>query len=167
MVLPIKIYPNKILRKKCKEVKKITEIEKKLIKDMFETMYKNNGVGLAAPQVGVLKRIIVVDVGQGAISLINPKIVKKIGRAKSTEGCLSIPGVTLEVRRSAWVKVRGLSKNDKLVTIKAEGLLAFALQHEIDHLNGVLIYDRVSLFSKIKNFLTRKSLDKNNNKFII
>ena len=167
MLLPIKIYPDKILRKKCKEVKEITVKERQLIKDMFETMYKNNGVGLAAPQVGVLKRIITVAVGQKSLALINPKIVKTDGRALSTEGCLSIPGVILNVKRALWVKVKGLDKNGKSTTIKANGLLAFVLQHEIDHLNGILIYDRVGWFSKIKNFLTKKSLDKNNNKFII
>lgn len=150
MLLPIKIYPDKILRKRCKKVKEITDEERQLIRNMLETMYKNNGVGLAAPQIGVLKRIIVVDVGNGPVALVNPKIIKKSGRTISSEGCLSIPGVVLNVKRASYVKVRGLNKNGKKITIKAKNLFAFALQHEIDHLNGILIYDRAGFFSKIK-----------------
>lgn len=157
MILPIKIYPDKILRKKSEKVKEITDAEKELIDNMFETMYRNNGIGLAAPQIGVLKRIIVVDIGNGPISLINPEILKKKGKAISTEGCLSVPGVILKVKRASYVKVKGLTKNGKQIVIKAKGLLAFALQHEIDHLNGILIYDRAGFLkrfeTKVREFL--------------
>ena len=145
MILEIKIYPETVLRKKCKDIEKIGEEEKRLAENMLKTMYKNNGAGLAAPQVGVLKKIIVIDVGQGPVILFNPKIVKKTGKTKSEEGCLSIPGVILNVKRAKKVEVEGLDQNNKKVNIKADNYLAYALQHEIDHLSGILILDRTHI----------------------
>ena len=157
MMLNIKIYPDNILRQKCKDIEKIGQEEKRLAQNMLETMYKNDGAGLAAPQIGVLKKIIVIDIGQGPLILFNPKIIEKTGRAWSTEGCLSIPGIILKVKRAKNVEVEGLNKNNKNVKIKAEGYLAYALQHEIDHLSGILVLDRISFWKKLiqRNVLKR------------
>ena len=151
MVLEIKKYPDPILRKKAREVKEIGREEKELIKEMLETMYRNQGVGLAAPQVGVLKRIVVVDVGEGPRVFINPKIIKKGGgKEVSEEGCLSVPGVFLRIKRWKEIEVEGLNENGEKVKVKARGLFARALQQEIDHLNGILILDRMSFWEKLK-----------------
>lgn len=134
---------NETLRKKCREVTQIDEKILTLAEDMKETMYEKNGVGLAAPQVGVLKRIIVIDVGEGPITLINPVIVYKKGAKQDMEGCLSVPGVWGIVERPEQVIVRGLNLAGETVEIEADGLLAVAFCHEIDHLDGVLYTDKV------------------------
>src|SRR5690554_2721965 len=121
------------LREKSKTVTKITPNIIKLIKNMAETMYDANGVGLAAPQVGVLKRVVVIDVGEGLIALINPEIIDARGEQTDLEGCLSFPGIVGEVTRAAKVKVKGLTPEGKEVVLEGEGLLARAFQHEIDH----------------------------------
>lgn len=131
-----------ILRKKSK---KVTEIDDKIIElldDMAETMYKNNGVGLAAPQVGILKRIVVVDVGDGLIELINPVIVDKHGKQVSQEGCLSVPGVFGNVERPSKIKVKALNRKGEEITYNADKLLAVAMCHELDHLDGILFKDK-------------------------
>ncbi|WP_046226805.1 peptide deformylase [Paenibacillus dauci] len=135
--------PDEVLHKKAKEVTKITPNVQKLLTDMADTMYDADGVGLAAPQVGILKRAIVVDVGDehGLIELINPEIVASSGEQLGSEGCLSIPALNGEVRRAMEVTVKGLDRNGKEITITGSELLARALQHEIDHLNGVLFTD--------------------------
>ena len=134
-----------ILRKKSKEIDNINERIITLLNDMAETMYENDGVGLAAPQVGVLKCAIVIDVenGKGLIKLINPKIVFEEGEKCDAEGCLSIPGVSGEVKRPERVMVEALDLNGKQIVIEGKGLLARALCHEIDHLNGILFKDKV------------------------
>ena len=132
-----------VLRKKSKYIDKINEKLLKLLDDMAETMYQANGVGLAAPQVGMLKRIAVVDIGDGLIKLINPEIVEQEGEQQDIEGCLSIPGITGEVKRPDWVKVKALNENGENVEIEGDGLLARALCHEIDHLDGILFIDKV------------------------
>ncbi|MCR4706257.1 MAG: peptide deformylase [Lachnospiraceae bacterium] len=142
----IRTLGDECLNKVCKEVKEITPRTLELIDDMFETMYEANGVGLAAPQVGVLKRICVIDVGMEEpepILLINPRIVETSGEQVGNEGCLSVPGKTGVVRRANYVKVVAL--NEKMEEIEVEGteLLARALQHEIDHLNGKVYVDLV------------------------
>jgi Polypeptide deformylase. len=109
---------------------------------MAETMYKAEGVGLAAPQVGILKRIVVIDVGDGIIELINPEIVWEKGEQDGEEGCLSIPGYTARVKRPSQVKAKGLNRKGEEVEIIGSGLLARALCHEIDHLDGILCIDR-------------------------
>ena len=134
---------NDTLRKKCREITEIDEKILTLAEDMKETMYEKNGVGLAAPQVGVLKRIIVIDVGEGPITLLNPVIVYKKGAKQDMEGCLSVPGVWGIVERPEHVIVRGLSLEGETVEIEAKGLLAVAFCHEIDHLDGVLYTDKV------------------------
>ncbi|MGZ7443803.1 peptide deformylase [Paenibacillus sp. TH7-28] len=135
--------PDEVLHKVAKEVTKITPNVQKILTDMADTMYDAEGVGLAAPQIGILKRMIVVDVGdeQGLIELINPEIVSKEGEQFGPEGCLSIPGYRGDVRRAMTVTVKGLDRNGKEVTYTGSELLARAFQHEIDHLNGVLYTD--------------------------
>lgn len=134
---------NDSLRKKSREVEKIDEKILTLIEDMKETLYEKNGVGLAAPQIGILKRVIVIDIGEGPIVLMNPIIVYQKGEQKEMEGCLSVPGVWGIVSRPERVIVRGMNPEGETVEIEAEGLLAIAFCHEIDHLNGVLYTDKV------------------------
>ncbi|MBE3593470.1 MAG: peptide deformylase [Candidatus Carbobacillus altaicus] len=135
-------HPDPVLRKVAKPVTRITPHIHKLLDDMAETMAAANGVGLAAPQVGILKRVIVVDDGEGIIELINPEIVEMSGEQDGPEGCLSIPGVTGDVKRAQYVRVKGLNRDGEPIEVAGEGLLSRALQHEIDHLNGVLFIDR-------------------------
>ncbi len=142
-VLEILKYPHPTLRKKSKAVKKIAPAISKLIASMIETMHAAPGVGLAAPQVGELLRIIVVDIGEGPVAIVNPRIVKRSGEQTFTEGCLSLPDLEGPVVRSEFVAVKGLNKNGKDLSIEAEGLFATVLQHEIDHLDGKLFIDRV------------------------
>jgi peptide deformylase len=131
-----------VLRGKSVEVKQITPNIVKLLDNMLDTMYEANGVGLAAPQIGVSKCVVVIDIGEGPIELINPLILEQEGEEMDEEGCLSIPGVTGQVARAAWVKVQGLNRKGELQEFEAEGLLARAIQHEIDHLEGVLFVDK-------------------------
>ena len=134
-----------ILRKKSKYVNNIDEKILQLLDDMVETMYKENGVGLAAPQVGILRRIIVVDIGDGLIKLINPEIIEQEGEQEDTEGCLSIPGIIAEVKRPYKVKVKALNEDGENVEIEATGLLARAFCHEVDHLDGILFIDKATI----------------------
>lgn len=125
-----------VLEKKCKEVKEITERTRELIDDMIETMYEAEGVGLAAPQVGILKRICVIDVGEGPIVLINPKVVETSGEQSGHEGCLSVPGKSGVVTRPNYAKVVALDENMEPFEVEGTELLARALLHETDHLDG-------------------------------
>lgn len=146
-VLPIRIVGDPVLRSKAKEIKEITEKTKELIENMAETMYDAPGVGLAAPQVGVLQRVITVDVddGRGLIELINPEITAVSDeKIIMEEACLSVPGESGDVIRPKRVTVKGLNKDNKEIVIKADKLLARALQHEIDHLNGTLFIDKLA-----------------------
>ncbi|WP_031516168.1 peptide deformylase [Desulfofalx alkaliphila] len=131
-----------ILREKAKEVKKINANIHKLLDNMRDTMYAAKGVGLAAPQIGISKRVIVVDVGDGLIELINPEIIEARGVETETEGCLSLPGVLGEVPRAANITIKGLNRDGKEVSFKAKGYLARAFQHEVDHLDGILFIDK-------------------------
>ena len=139
----IRYYEDELLRKKCRSVDGIDERIVTLLKDMAETMYNANGAGLAAPQVGILKRIVVIDVGEGIINLINPEIIKTEGTQISEEGCLSIPGKWGKVKRPRKVTVRALNEKGEEIVLEGEGELAKALCHEIDHLDGVLFIDKV------------------------
>ncbi|HHV27178.1 peptide deformylase [Anaerosalibacter bizertensis] len=132
-----------ILRKKSREVTKIDDRIKTLLNDMAETMYENEGVGLAAPQVGILRKVIVIDIGEGILKLINPEIIEKEGESLDIEGCLSVPNRAGKVLRPERVKVKYLDIDGKEKIIEGTGLLARALCHEIDHLNGVLFIDKV------------------------
>jgi peptide deformylase len=134
---------DELLRKKSKKIDEINERILTLIKDMQETMYAADGVGLAAPQVGILKRIAVIDVGQGPINLINPEILETEGEYLDEEGCLSIPGQQGNVLRPEKVKVKALNEKGEEFVLEGEGLLARALCHEIDHLDGVLFIDKL------------------------
>ncbi len=125
-----------ILNKVCKPVKELTDRQRDLIVDMVETMYEANGVGLAAPQVGVLRRIVVIDVGEGPIVMINPEIIEKDGEQTGQEGCLSVPGKAGIVTRPNHVIAKALDENMEEHTIEGEGLLARAICHELDHLDG-------------------------------
>ncbi|MTI84599.1 MAG: peptide deformylase [Firmicutes bacterium] len=131
-----------ILRKNAKEVTKIDRSIFKLLDNMKDTMYEYKGVGLAAPQIGVSKRVITIDVGNGLIELINPIVVEVEGSATEAEGCLSVPGVVGDVPRPTKVTVRGLDRNGQEVEYNAVEYLARAFQHEIDHLNGILFIDK-------------------------
>lgn len=137
---------DEILRKRAKDVGVINEKILNLLKDMAETMYKAEGIGLAATQIGVLKRIVVLDIGEGLVELINPRIVDESGEQTYIEGCLSVPGIYGEVRRPAKVKVEALDAEGKKVEIMGEGLLAIVICHEIDHLDGVLFKDKALRF---------------------
>jgi len=143
-ILEIKEYGDPILREKALLVEEITPDILNLIKDMAETMYADSGVGLAAPQVGVSKRIITIDEDEEKLLvLLNPEIIKSEGEAVEEEGCLSVPGVYSEVERSSKVTVKALNENGDPIKITKEGLTARALQHEIDHLNGILFIDKI------------------------
>ena len=137
---------DEVLRKKSKEVKKIDDKILTLLKDMAETMYKAGGVGLAAPQVGILKRVVVIDTGDGLLELINPVITSTTGEQIEVEGCLSVPGLYAEVKRPAEVEVEALNAKGENITIKGKELLAVALCHEIDHLDGILFKDKAIRF---------------------
>lgn len=140
----IRIFGDPVLEKVCKEVKEVTPRTKELIDDMFETMYDANGVGLAAPQVGILKRICVVDVTyENPIVLINPKIIEASGEQTGSEGCLSYPGKCGDVTRADYVKVEYYDENMEKQIVEGTELLARALQHEIDHLDGHLYTEKV------------------------
>jgi peptide deformylase len=131
------------LRKKSRPVEKINKRILTLIDDMAETMYEANGVGLAAPQVGVLKRVVVIDVGEGVIELINPEIESMAGEQIDAEGCLSVPGISGNVNRPKQVRVKALNREGKEIEIEGNDLLARALCHEIDHLDGILFIDKI------------------------
>ena len=134
---------DEVLTKQCKEVTKMTLRTKILINDMLDTMYEAMGVGLAAPQVGILKRIVVIDVGEGPIVLINPEILETSGEQTGEEGCLSVPGKSGVVTRPDHVKVKALNEDMEEIELEVEGLLARAFCHEIDHLSGKLYVDMV------------------------
>lgn len=148
-VLQILKYPDPTLKQVALPVKSITGETARLIQDMVETMYAAPGVGLAAPQVGVLQRVIVLDIdhenpGKNLFRLINPEIRRAEGEVIWEEGCLSVVDFTAEVKRAKWVEIVGLNEKEKEISVEGEGLLAVALQHEIDHLDGKLFIDRIS-----------------------
>ncbi|MEA3493005.1 MAG: peptide deformylase [Candidatus Margulisiibacteriota bacterium] len=148
--LEVKKYPKFILRKKCKSVQKITAYEEKLFENMLQIMHLSNGIGLAAPQIGISRQLIVADIGQGVVKLANPEILELNGKDKLLEGCLSIPGAEVEIERAYQIVVRGLNDKGKLVEISASRLLARVIQHEIDHLKGKLIIDYLSFWKGFK-----------------
>lgn len=149
-ILKLQKYGSPILREKALPVNKVNDEIKELVKDMIETMYAQGGVGLAAPQVGVSKRIIVIDSEEkGVLVLINPVIIKREGVSNEEEGCLSVPGIYSTVRRSSLITVEAMDLDEKKIQITQEGFLAIVLQHEIDHLDGYLFIDRVSPAKRI------------------
>ena len=142
-VLEIMTTGHPVLKQISEPVEFVNKKIRQLLDDMAETMYKTDGVGLAAPQVNVSKRIIVLDDGNGLIEVVNPEIVKKEGAQIGLEGCLSVPELFGEVERYEKVEVHGLNRNNKKIKIKAEGFLARIFQHEIDHLNGILFVEKL------------------------
>jgi peptide deformylase len=148
--LIIKKYPDKLLRKQCESIEEITEKEIKLFRDMLFTMKHFAGIGLAAPQIGIDRKMIVAEVDNRIIKLANPQIVGMRGVDSMAEGCLSVPDVTVEIQRSDEVIVRGLDDKGNIVEMRMEGLLARVIQHEIDHLNGRLIIDYMNMAEKLK-----------------
>ncbi|TET64186.1 peptide deformylase [Candidatus Aerophobetes bacterium] len=139
----IRKYGEPILRQKCRRVLRLASRENRVLSQMAATMYKVQGVGLAAPQIGLDEQLFVVDVGEGLIKLANPLILLKDGESVVEEGCLSLPHTMVKVRRASRVTVEGWDENEERVRIEGEGLLARVLQHEIDHLRGILIIDYV------------------------
>jgi peptide deformylase len=150
-VLPIRPLPDSVLRQRAKRVRDIDSSIQRLIDDMLETMRHVSGVGLAAPQVGVPLRVIVLQIDEEEpLVLINPEVVKRSGEREVEEGCLSIPGYRGEVKRSLSLTVKGRDRRGKEIRVKATDLLAQALEHEIDHLNGVLYVDRLESRDKLR-----------------
>lgn len=133
---------DEILKKNSRQIEEINQKITDLLDDMVDTLYENKGAGLAAPQVGFLKRMIVVDVGEGLIELINPEIIETKGEVIDEEGCLSIPGVVGTVKRPEYVKIKGQNRNGKIVEYEGYDFLARAFCHEVDHLNGILYTDK-------------------------
>ena len=166
----IVLYPDPRLREKAKEVTKVDDRVRKILDDMAETMYAAPGIGLAGPQIGVIERLVVIDLGEREegedgepaakahlYKLVNPHVIAKAGSTEWEEGCLSIPDVKEKVKRSNELTVSALDEQGKEITIKAKGLLAVCLQHEIDHLDGVLFIDRLS---RLRKELIRSKLDR-------
>ena len=133
----IRLEGDAVLGKKCRPVEKMTDKIHVLVDDMLETMYESNGVGLAAPQVGILKRVVVIDVGDGPLVMINPQLIESQGEQTGDEGCLSVPGVAGQVTRPNYVRVQALDEEMQEIEIEATELLARACCHEIDHLDGI------------------------------
>lgn len=148
--LKIKVFGDSVLRKKAKPVGRITDGHRRILSQMAKTMYDDSGIGLAAPQVGASVQLIVVDIGEGLYKLVNPKIIKRQGRQSMSEGCLSVPGVCIKVKRAKQVWVQAQDENSKFIEIEAQDLFACVLQHEIDHLKGKLIIDYASFLEKLR-----------------
>ncbi len=149
-VLRIRLLGDPVLRKKSVPVNEVGSAERVFIKAMIETMYGNDGVGLAAPQVGVNKRIFVEDVGDGPMVVVNPRIIKKTGKSLMEEGCLSLPGIMVRVARPEKIIVEYLDEHNILIRKECDGLMARAFLHEIDHLDGKLLIDHASFTEKLK-----------------
>ena len=160
-VRPVRLYGDPVLRQKALPVAAVDDTVRELIADLRETMHAYHGVGLAGNQVGVLQRVLVIDVPvddetRAQMALINPAVDRKVGAETGEEGCLSIPGLYEEVRRARQVRVRGLDQHGEPVEFTADGYLARAVQHEVDHLDGILFVDRLSL---LKRQFLRSQLD--------
>jgi peptide deformylase len=167
MMREILIWPDARLKKKAAAVSRVDDATRALVKDLFETMYYADGVGLAAPQVGVLQRVIVLDTTprqpeSKPVAMINPRILSVEGITVYSEGCLSVPGEAEEVERAAKVTVRFLDPEGTEQELSAEGLLAIAIQHETDHLNGVMFVDHISVLKRelIRKRMKRLKLDR-------
>ncbi|KPK97374.1 MAG: hypothetical protein AMJ95_09395 [Omnitrophica WOR_2 bacterium SM23_72] len=159
-MLKIKVFGDSALRKKAKPIKKITQEHKDALSQMARLMYESSGIGLAAAQVGLEDAMLVADIGSGLYKLINPVIVRKVGRQVLEEGCLSVPGICIKVKRANKVWIKALNENAEPQDIEAEALLACVFQHEMDHLKGKLIVDYVPFFEKFKIAKKLKELKK-------
>ncbi|MBN1622185.1 MAG: peptide deformylase [Endomicrobiales bacterium] len=153
-ILKIRKYGDSVLRKKCKPIKQITPEIKKLISDMFDTMYANSGVGLAASQVGVPLRLLIIDTKPAGkkqpLVLINPRIIRKSGKIYEVEGCLSFPGIATEIKRYKNVTVNAINEEGLPIIVEGKELLSRAIQHEIDHLEGIVFTKRMPLLKRFK-----------------
>jgi peptide deformylase len=147
--MDIRHIPERCLRKKASVVKSVSDEEKRMLAEMAQTMYLKGGVGLAAVQVSIDKQLVVIDIGEGLIKLINPVIVKKEGCESQEEGCLSVPGLTVNVKRAKKIVVDYMNEEGQALRLDAQGLLARVIQHEIDHLLGRLIVDYLSPLKKL------------------
>jgi peptide deformylase len=159
-MLKIRVFGEPILRSKAKAVKEATSECRDILSAMAQLMYAESGIGLAAPQAGINASMIVVDMGTGLYKLLNPRITRKEGFQVTEEGCLSVPGICVKVRRANKVTLKAEDEYFKPVTIEAEGLLACVFQHEIDHLHGKLIVDYAPLFQRLKIKNKLKKLEK-------
>ena len=157
----LKIYPDAFLREQALSVENLTGEINELLEDMAGLMYEGGAIGLAAPQVGISQRIIMGDIGEGLLSLINPEIVQQSGQDSLEEGCLSLPGIQVEINRHHTILVRGIDPKGKDCELGLSGLMARVVQHEIDHLNGVLIIDYASI---VERFLLTQKLEQVKNK---
>lgn len=155
--LKLRFYGDPVLRRRARPVALVGEKELALLAGMEEMMRSSGGIGLAAPQVGVSKQVVLVDVGDGPVALFNPRIEKKSGADTMEEGCLSLPGVTVRVRRPKRVQVSAVNERNEKISLWASGLLARAIQHEMDHLRGRMIIDYANFLNKIS---LRKELKK-------
>lgn len=169
-ILDVLIYPDENLATVCQPVETVDDALRQFIDDMFDTMYHHEGIGLAAPQVNVLKRVITMDIEgdkTNQIVLINPEIIESSGETGIEEGCLSIPGSRALIPRKEKVTVKALNRQGEPFTLEAEGLLAICIQHEIDHLNGVLFVDHISRLKrqriKEKMLKLKKQIERNKN----
>jgi peptide deformylase len=151
----IRKFPDVILRKRAVKVKDVTALERSILSEMADVMYLNQGVGLAAVQVGIDKQLAVIDIGGGLIKMVNPIIVKRTGLESQEEGCLSCPGISVNVRRAKGIVANYLNEDGDFTELRATGLLARAIQHEIDHLLGKLIIDYLG---PIKKMLAKRKL---------
>lgn len=160
--LKILVAGDPVLRQVCEPVQKIDKKLQRLLRDMAETMYDAEGVGLAAPQIGVLKRIVVIDVGDdlGLLEMINPEITLREGSAVGPEGCLSVPDFEGEVERASHIECEFTDRNGKRLKLTAEGLLAVCVQHELDHLDGVLFVDKAQTLSRKEQETPDKAVKK-------
>ena len=159
-ILPILHYPDPRLRHKALPVERVDDEARALLDDMLETMYEAPGIGLAAPQVNVAKRAIVIDISEERnqpLYLVNPEIVQRRGEIQTEEGCLSVPYIYEPVDRAQWIKVKALGRDGQAFDMETEGLLAVCIQHEVDHLEGKLFVDYLS---EIKRGRIRKKLEK-------
>lgn len=148
--LKIKLFGDPVLRKKAKLISKVSEEHREILNLMAKSMYEDSGIGLAAPQVGVSAQLIVIDIGEGLYKLVNPRIIKKQGKQTIQEGCLSVPGICIKVKRAKTVWVQALDEFNQSVEFVAKDLFACVLQHEIDHLKGKLIVDYASFLEKLR-----------------
>jgi peptide deformylase len=148
--LKIRVFGDPVLRRRAQTVKRIAAYHKQMLSQMAQLMYDSGGAGLAAPQVGINAAMIVVDAGSGLYKLINPRIVHRYGSQVLEEGCLSVPGICLKIKRAKKIVVEAQDESDKPLKIEAEDLLACVFQHEIDHLKGKLIVDHASIVEKFK-----------------
>lgn len=158
--LRIRFYGDAHLRKRAKPVKEVTDKERAVLDEMAELMHLGAGIGLAAPQVGVDKQMLIADIGEGLVILINPRIAKKSGSMTLEEGCLSLPGIYVKIKRPRKIVVTGLNEHNEKVTMAAQDLSSRVIQHEIDHLRGRLIIDYASLIKRISLRKKLKNLQK-------